>query len=58
LVVSDPKRANLDAATVAGFGAERAAFDQSGLAGDAAGLTGIRLSDRPPYWVACGRKRA
>ena len=33
-MVSDPRSANLDAATVAGFGAEWAAFDQSGLAGD------------------------
>jgi SAM-dependent methyltransferase len=33
-LVSDPRSANLDAATVAGFGAEWAAFDQSGLAGD------------------------
>jgi ubiquinone/menaquinone biosynthesis C-methylase UbiE len=34
LVVSDPKGVNLDAATVAGFGAEWAAFDQSRLTGD------------------------
>jgi hypothetical protein len=34
LAVSHPNRANLDAATVAGFGAEWAAFDQSGLTGD------------------------
>jgi SAM-dependent methyltransferase len=33
-LVSDPNHTNLDAATVAGFGAEWAAFDQSGLAGD------------------------
>lgn len=34
MVARDPVSTNLDAATVAGFGAEWSAFDQSGLAGD------------------------